>query len=172
MFTIQRYWHLEATFHGSQEIRSRLFQVCFTRGIVINCFTSWREIVIDSCRGVDDVVTVWREMFGRHAAASYFRWHVGILVLSTDVKLIVRTVGITSISSSFVVALGYNNNICLLHSRIEYFKEYFEGWFISKITSDVRCNLPKDIRLINFFINFQLQVTLHISEQHLIRRDN
>lgn len=69
-------------------------------GIIINYFMSWWEIVIDIYRDIDDVVRVRWEMFGRDAVASYFRWHMGILVLSTDVKLIVRTVGITSISSS------------------------------------------------------------------------
>lgn len=61
----------------------------------LNCFTSPRETVVDTCRDSDDVITVRREMFGRDAVASYFRWHMGILVLSTDIKLIVRTVGIT-----------------------------------------------------------------------------
>jgi len=76
--------------------RNRLFQVCYMRDIIINCFTSWRETIVDICCDSDNVATVRREIFDRDAVASYFRWHMGILVLSTDVKLIVRTVGIAS----------------------------------------------------------------------------
>lgn len=96
----------EATFDGLQETKNRLFQV---RGIVVKCLTSWRKTVIEICRDSNDVVAMRRNMFGRDAVASYFRWHMGISVLSTDVKLIVRTVGIMSTSSSS--PLYSNNNI-------------------------------------------------------------
>lgn len=88
-----------------QETRNRLFQV---RGIV-KCLTSWRKTVIKICCDSNDVVAMRRNMFGCDAVASYFRWHMGISVLSTDVKLIVRTVGITSTASS--LSLYSSNNI-------------------------------------------------------------
>lgn len=51
--------------------------------------------VIDICHDSDDIVTD-EKCFGHDVAASYFRWHMEILVLSINVKLIVQTVGITS----------------------------------------------------------------------------
>lgn len=95
----------EATVNGLQETRNRLFQV----RIVVKCLTSWQKTVIEICRDSNDVVAMRRNMFGCDAVASYFRWHVGTSVLSTDIKLIVRTVGIMSTSSS--LSIHSNNNI-------------------------------------------------------------
>lgn len=105
--------YYEATLDGLQETRNRLFQV---RGIVVKCLTSWRKTVIEICRDFNDVVAMRRNMFGRNAVASYFRWHMGISVLSTDVKLIVGTVGIMSTSSSS--PLYSNNNIRIRYASI------------------------------------------------------
>jgi len=72
----------------------------YARGVLAKCLTSWRKTVVGGCRDSDNVVATRREMFGRDAVASYFRWHTGIPVLSTDVKPVIPTVGIAPMASS------------------------------------------------------------------------
>lgn len=70
---------------------------------------------VDTRRDSDDVVTARREMFGRDAVASYFRWHMGILVLSTDVKLIARTGNYVGIIIVLVFAAVLTSDYYMFH---------------------------------------------------------